>query len=135
MPPTEGHAMPGSIGPGTPEGALRATGQAPLAIEALLTRILGYTVWGDYQYSFRFVSYCDRDGTIKGTNNAGSYNTGRWQADPQTGTFNVSWNQSWIPASLRAYEVGDTLQFFNQNSGLWHMSFDRFEAGKQPLTL
>ena len=125
--------MIGAIGSGTSEDVLRRAGFEQLSVEALLGRILDHTVWGDFLYGYRFVSYFDSDGTIEGTNNVGSYNTGHWKANPAAGTFSVQWNQSWVPANLRTYEFGDTLHFFDLRTGLWHSSFDKIVRGKQPL--
>ncbi len=125
--------MNAAIGPGVPEESLREAGNQPLPVGDLLRRILEHTVWGDFLHGYRFVSYCGQDGSIEGTNNAGSYNTGRWEADPLAGTFSVSWNQSWVPATLRSYDIGGKLHFFDVRTRTWHMSIDRIIAGRQPL--
>jgi hypothetical protein len=127
--------MPDTTGPGTTEISLEQAGHRPMPAAALLARIADHTVWGDYLFGYRFVSYCSADGHIEGTNNAGSYNTGHWHIDPAANTFSVTWNQTWVPATLRAYQIGDTLHFFDQSTGLWHMSFNTCTPGKQPLTL
>jgi hypothetical protein len=125
--------MNAGIGEGTSEEAMIKAGYKPLPVGDLLERILDHTNWGDYLFGYRFVSYCDRNGRIEGTNNVGSYNTGRWEADSIGNTFSVSWQQSWVPATLRAYLVDEKLHFFNQHTGLWHMNFDKIAKGRQPL--
>lgn len=125
--------MSNPIGSGTSENAMREAGHAPLTIKELLKRIIGNTAWGDFLYDYRFVSYFAPDGSMEGTNNVGSYNTGQWHANPDANTLTVSWNQSWIPATLRAYDINGTLHFFDQTTGQWHSSFDKIVPGKQAL--
>lgn len=124
-----------NIGEGTAEQQLVDAGHTSLPLKDLLAKILDQTVWGDYLFNFRYVSYCGSDGSIVGTNNAGSYNEGRWEADYDANLFNVAFNQRWVPASLRAYEIDGTLHFFNQNTGMWHMNMEKFVPGKQALEI
>lgn len=104
---------------------MQSAGHTLLIVEELLGRILGHTVWGDFLYGYRFVSYCDTDGTMEGTNNVGSYNTGRWEVDRTADTSSVQWNQTWVPATLRAYDVGGILHFQPTH---WPVALDLWQA-------
>ena len=70
---------------------------------------------------------------MEGTNNVGSYNTGRWTVDETANTFSVEWDQSWATSTTRAYSIGEEIHFFDADTGLWRMSFTEVVQGKQPL--
>jgi len=122
-----------NIGQWSNEADAISAGYQQIPIKVLLSRILGNTGYGDYLYGFRFVSTVDQDGRMEGTNNVGSYNTGRWTVDETANTFSVEWDQSWATSTTRAYSIGEEIHFFDADTGLWRMSFTEVVQGKQPL--
>lgn len=123
------------IGQGTTFDQAIAAGWHAVSGEELQQIVAGNTVWGDYPGGFRFVSYCDIDGTCMGTNNVGSDNAGNWKIDKDAGTLTMSWDRGWLPTTTRAVLRDGVVHFFDHDTGNWRTSFTRIESGRHPLVV
>lgn len=118
----------------TTEARMPRHGQRQFSGEELVSRIQGKTVWGDYRYGFRYVSFIDRDGTMEGRNDVGAHHFGRWSVNPTDGSFTVSWD-GWDNTTTLAYEVDGEIQFYDRDTGEWRTTFRRFKEGRLPLVV
>ena len=123
------------IGPGTNMDQAIAAGWNRVTGDELIQIVVGNTVWGDYPGGFRFVSFCDHDGTCMGTNNVGSDNGGTWEIDNDAGTLTMSWDRGWLPTTTRAVSRDGVVHFFDLDTGSWRTSFTRIEPGRHPLVV
>lgn len=122
-----------NIGIGTSIDQAISVGWHPVSGQELWEIVVGNTVWGDYPGGFRFVSYCDPDGTCIGTNNVGSDNAGNWEIDKDAATLSTSWDRGWLPTMTRAVSRDGVVHFFDHDTGNWRTSFTRIESGRHPL--
>ncbi len=112
-----------------------SAGWHPVTGEELQKIVVGNTAWGDYPGGFRFVSYCDPDGTCIGTNNVGSDNGGNWKIDKEAATLSISWDRGWLATTTRAVSRDGVVHFFDHDTGNWRTSFTRTEPGRQALVV
>ena len=118
------------------EADMLALGLKPLGAEALVAKIVGKTVYGDFGFMFRYVMAVDESGTLEGKNNAGAHTFGRWEIGPATGEMSVEWQAGWVASTSRVYEVDGSLKLYEVATGRWATSLHRFEDGTpRPLTL
>ena len=95
------------------------------------------TLTGDYFYNGEwriYMCYTKADGTIEGTNDLGSANTGRWQVNDDD-SFSVSWEDGWEAWTGFAYAVDGNIKFYDVKTGAWRTTYTKVEDGKQPFTL
>lgn len=122
-------------GAGSNEQMVIDAGYKQASAAVIRQRAVGNTVIGNYLYGFVFISYMDKDGMMEGRNNVGAHHKGRWSLDAQDNTLSVQWHSGWDTSVTRAYDIDGALHFFDLNTGIWRMSFERFTAGRQPLVL
>ena len=87
------------------EATIIESGHQQLSGEALVQKIGGKTVWGDYRYGYKYVTVLNRDGTTEGKNNVGAHHFGKWSVDMKANTFTVKWDWGWDNTTSRAYMV------------------------------
>ncbi|MCP4073175.1 MAG: hypothetical protein GY742_15775 [Hyphomicrobiales bacterium] len=98
-------------------------GYPQLSGEELKQIIAGKTILGDYAYSFKFVAFINRNGTMEGKNNVGSHHFGEWSINKKTKTFSVLWDSGWDNTTTRAYLVDGKIKFFDSDTGQWRTTF------------
>ena len=117
------------------EAGMLALGLKPLSATALVARIVGKTVYGDFGFMFKYVMAVDEGGTLEGKNNAGAHTFGHWKIAP-TGEMSVEWQAGWVASTTRVYEVEGCLMLYETATGRWATSLHRFEEStKRPLAL
>ena len=118
------------------EADILALGLKPLTAEALVAKIVGKTVYGDFGFMFKYVMAVDVGGDLEGKNNAGAHTFGRWEIDAATGEMSVRWQAGWVASASRVYEVAGKLKLYEVATGRWATTLDRFEEGtRRPLVV
>ena len=106
-------------------------GHIQLSGNDLLLRIRNSTIFGDYPMGFKFVTDIDENGTVKGINNVGSFDSGKWRIDFETHTLQLEWKNAWINTITRAYDVNENIEFYDIDTGKWRTTFKIFERRKE----
>ncbi len=89
-------------------------------------RIINKTIYGDYPGGYQFVSVIHSDGTVEGINDVGSSDIGTWTIDLEKHTLRLKWKNIWLDTVTCAYEVNDTIEFYDTDTGNWRTTFKRF---------
>lgn len=108
---------------GTTEHVMIEAGFHLLSAQELISKIVDKTVAGDYLRGFSYIASFRPNGTMEGTNNAGSHNLGEWSVNPKDSTFTVKWNNGWDHTTTRAYGVDGKIKFYDSETGLWRTTF------------
>jgi len=102
-----------------------------LAGEVLLSRINNKKIFGVYIMGYKFGSIIYENGTTEGVNNVGTQDFGHWIIDMELNTMSIKWKNAWFDTITHAYEVNDTIEFYDVDTGKWRTTFKMFENLKE----
>ena len=106
-------------------------GYIQLSGEELLSIISNKTIFGDYLMGYKFATYINENGTVKGINNVGSIDSGKWIINFEKNTIQLEWKNGWINTITRAYFVNKNIEFYDIDTGKWRTTFKTFENWKE----
>ncbi len=119
----------------TKSDAVIAAGHKQLSHNEIYKKLADKTIWGEYLYGFRFISYFSPNGTMEGKNHVGSHNHGEWKTDKHSNSISVKWDNGWDATTTHVYEVDGILKFYDSNTRLWRQNISKFAEGEQPLII
>jgi hypothetical protein len=106
-------------------------GYIQLSGKELLSRISNKIIFGDYPMGYKFGAEIYENGTAKGINNVGSFDSGNWRIDFKEHTLQLKWRNAWIDTITRAYDVNGNIEFYDIDTGKWRTTFKIFERRKE----
>lgn len=118
-------------GSGFTEKEVIENGFLQLTAKDLLSRISNKMIYGDYPMGYKFVTEIYENGIAEGINNVGSFDSGKWTIDFKNNTLLLEWENGWINTTNRAYEVNNTIEFYDVDTGNWRTTFKVFENLKE----
>lgn len=110
------------------EKDIKENGYIQLSGKELLSRISNRTIFGDYPMGYKFITNIYENGTAKGVNNVGSFDSGNWSIDFKKNTLQLEWQNAWINTITRAYDVNGNIEFYDIDTGKWRTTFKIFET-------
>ena len=110
------------------EKDIKENGYIQLSGKELLLRISNRTIFGDYPMGYKFITNIYENGTAKGVNNVGSFDSGNWSIDFKKNTLQLEWQNAWINTITRAYDVNGNIEFYDIDTGKWRTTFKIFET-------
>ena len=94
----------------------------------------GTTITGKYFYNntwFKFIVNSFSDGSIKGHNNVGSFDEGRWKINDDNSLY-IEWDGYWENWTGFGYQVGNEIMFFDSTTNHWRSTYTLVEDGELP---
>ena len=138
MPGNSGHIkrkiLMKNIDDGTTETMVVNDEYQQLSGDELKERITKKTIWGEYLYGRKYISYVDNNGKLEGRNDIGSHHFGELTINLEDKTFTFKWD-GWDNWTGRAYDVNGEIKFYDSATSLWRTTFKKIEDRKMELYL